>query len=270
MRLVRSQERLAPDSIYWNPQADELNRSALEGFDAVVHLAGENIGAHRWSEKQKARIRTSRVRGTGLLAETIIGLADPPEVFVSSSAIGYYGNREDEILTEGSPPGEGFLAEVCRDWEVACRPVIEHGIRTVILRTGVVLSTGGGALARMLTPFKLGLGGRLGNGRQFMSWISLEDEIGAICHGLSDSRLSGPVNLTAPGPVTNTEFTKTLARTLRRPAPLPVPAAVLRLLLGEMAEALLLAGSRVSSGKLSDSGYRFRHESLGDALRYML
>jgi uncharacterized protein (TIGR01777 family) len=273
--LERAGHRMVPmvrseatgGTLHWDPGRGVIDAGGLEGAGAVVHLAGEGIGARRWNEAQKAMIRDSRVRGTTLLAETLAKLANPPKVMLCASAVGIYGDRGDEVLTESSRPGNGFLAEVCVAWEAAATPAREAGIRVAHLRTGIVLSGSGGALAKMLPPFKLGLGGRLGSGSQWMSWISIEDEVGAIVHLLGEAAPAGPVNLTAPNPVTNADFTKALGRTLGRPALVPVPAPALKLLLGaEMAQELLLGGQRVLPTRLLDTGYTFRHPDLDGAL----
>lgn len=240
-----------------------------EVVDAVVHLAGEPI-AGRWTRRKKTAIRDSRVVGTRLLAEALASSPQKPRVFVCASAIGYYGDRGTEPLTEDSPPGRGFLAEVVRDWEAACRPAAEAGIRVVNLRFGVVLSAHGGALAKMLPLFRLGLGGVVGSGRQFWSWVSLEDAVGAILHALHCDLLSGPVNVVSPNPVTNRQFTNTLGRALHRPTVFPLPAPVAGLMLGEMARELLLASQRVLPIRLEGSGYHFAHRELSCALEAIL
>ncbi len=243
--------------------------SALEGVDAVVHLAGENI-AERWTAAKKARIRDSRVKGTQLLCETLTRLSSPPKVLVSASAIGYYGDRGEETLTDDSPPGRGFLPEVCRAWEAATEPARQQGLRVVQLRLGVVLSVAGGALAKMLPPFRLGLGGVLGSGRQYMSWIALDDVVGTLQHAVVTDALQGPTNAVAPRAVTNQEFTKTLGKVLGRPTAMPLPAFAARLMFGEMADELLLASARVQPTKLLASGYQFRYPELAEALRHLL
>jgi hypothetical protein len=235
-----------------------------------VHLAGENIAAGRWTVEKKARIRDSRVKGTKTLCEALAQLSQPPKVLVSASAIGYYGDRGAELLWENSALGTGFLAEVCQAWEEATRPAMEKGIRVVLLRIGVVLSPAGGALAKMLLPFKLGLGGIIGSGKQYMSWIALDDVVGTIDHVLITDTLQGPVNAVAPHPVTNSEFTKTLRRVLRRPTLFPMPAFAARLAFGEMADELLLASTRVEPKRLIATEYRFRYPELEDALRHLL
>jgi uncharacterized protein (TIGR01777 family) len=254
----------------WDPEGGRLDPGLLEGLDGVVHLAGENIANGRWTPDRKARIRESRVRGTRLLCETLARLKRPPETLVSASAVGFYGDRGEEELTESSRPGFGYLAEVCKDWEQATEPARDAGIRVVNLRLGIVLSPKGGALSKMLLPFSLGLGGRLGHGRQFMSWISLSDLSSLILRALTDSALSGPVNAVAPHPVTNREFTRTLASVLGRPAFTPMPAFLARLAFGEMAEALLLGGAKVLPGRLTGSGFEFQHPTLEIALRELL
>jgi len=273
--LVRPQTGTAASSpqdasIEWNPAEKTIDRGRLEGFDAVVHLAGENIGGKRWSEKQKARIRNSRVEGTRFLRDTLAGLNTPPRVFVCASAIGYYGDRGDERLDESSPPGDGFLPQVCQEWEAAAAGSQDDGIRVVHTRFGVVLSPEGGALKQMLFPFKACVGGVIGSGKQYWSWVGIDDVVGAILHVLTTNELDGPVNVTAPHPVTNREFTKTLGRVLRRPTVFPMPAFAARLLLGEMADELLLADARVVPHKLQETGYKFRFPELELALRHVL
>lgn len=267
-RLVRS--RPAPGDALWNPEAGSIDADALQGIRAVVHLAGESIAAGRWTGARKRRILESRAQPTRLLAQTLSRLAEPPEVMVSASAIGWYGDRGDERLTEESAGGTGFLAEVCREWEAACAPATERGIRVVNVRFGIVLAAAGGALARMLPLFRFGLGGRLGSGRQWWSWVSLDDVLGAIRHALVTPSLRGPVNVVAPEAVTNAEFTQVLGRVLRRPTLAPAPAFALRLALGEMAGPLLLASAHVAPEQLLATGYRFRHPQLERALRHLL
>ena len=246
-----------------------VSPDSVSGFDAVIHLAGETI-VGRWTTEKKAKIRESRLTGTRNLAQALAQAKEKPEVFVCGSAIGYYGNRGDELLKEDSPPGSGFLAEVCREWEFATETAAKAGIRTAQIRTGIVLSSQGGALGKMLFPFKLGVGGRLGNGRQWMSWIDMQDMVGAIHHILKTDLLQGPVNMVAPKPVTNAEFTKTLARVLSRPAIFPVPEFAVKLVFGEMGEELLLASQRVEPTKLITSGYPFRFRELGASLESVL
>ena len=261
-----------PEEITWNPASDQLDPAQLEGVDGVIHLAGESIGT-RWSRDRKIRIRQSRVRGTRLLSQTLAKLHPPPGVMISASAVGIYGDREDELLTELSSPGDpgrDFLVSVCLDWEAAADPARAAGVRVVHPRMGVVLSPKGGALQKMLLPFRLGAGGRVGSGKQWMSWIALADVIGAMRHILANESLRGPVNLSAPEPTTNRDFTRILARTLGRPAVLPVPAVALRAVLGEMADYTLLSSARVLPARLVESGYRFEHSHLEPALRAML
>lgn len=268
--LVRAKAAGTTPQVLWNPVARVLDPKQLEGFDAIVHLAGDPIAKGRWNPEKKARIRDSRVKGTRFLAESVAALSSPPRVFACASAIGIYGDRGEGLLTEDSAPGSGFLAEVGREWEGACEPAARRGIRVVNLRFGVVLSPKGGALPMMLPPFRLGLGGILGTGRQWMSWVSIEDVTGAIQHALSNEAVRGPVNVVSPHPVTNREFTKTLGRVLRRPAVLPVPALAVRLLFGELADEALLASARVEPKRLQATGYRFKHAELEPALRHLL
>ena len=268
--LVRRPTGSSGSELHWNPEEDLVDETHLDGFDAVVHLAGENIAARRWSAKQKARIRDSRVKGTTLLARTLASLAHPPRVLISASAIGFYGDRGQDGLTEESTPGTGFLAETAQAWEQATEAAERKGIRVVRLRTGVVLSPAGGALKEMLLPFKLGVGGKVGSGEQWWSWIALDDVVGAIHHALTRDSVSGPVNLTAPHPVTNAEFTKTLGRVLSRPTIFPMPAFAARLAFGEMANELLLSSTRVEPRKLLATGYSFRYPELAPALRHLL
>lgn len=268
-RLVRGEPR-GEDEIGWDPRDDSIEAEKLEGVDALVHLAGENIAGGRWSAGRKRRIRESRVRGTRLLAATLASLSRRPAVLVSASALGYYGDRGDETLDESSAPGAGFLAQVCREWEAATEPAERAGIRVVRLRIGLVLSAAGGALGTMLPLFRAGLGGRLGDGRQFISWIAHDDLIGVIHHALIDDSLRGPVNAVAPQPVRNAEFTRTLGRVLRRPTVLPAPAAALRLALGEMANELLLSSTRLAPRALAAAGFEPRFSRLEPALRFEL
>lgn len=268
-RLVRREPARAGE-IFWDTASGRIEASKLEGLDAVVHLAGENIAAGRWTARQKARIRDSRVEGTRLVAETLAVLERPPRVLISASAIGYYGDRGEEELDEGSDAGTGFLAETCRLWESAVGPAEGAGIRVVRLRIGVVLTPVGGALRPMLLPFRLGLGGRLGSGRQFVSWIAHDDLIGAIHRALVDDGLCGVVNAVAPAPVRQAELAQTLGSVLGRPTLFPIPAAALRIALGEMGEELLLASAKVLPQQLTRTGFRFRHPDLERALRFTL
>ena len=252
----------------WDPAAGRIDPDSLEGVDAAVHLAGETV-AGRWTDAKKERILRSRVDGTRTLAEALADLERPPRVLVAASAIGYYGDRGDELLTEESAPGEGFLADVVKAWEGASQSAEQAGIRVVRLRFGIVLSPAGGALKTILRPFRLGLGGRVGSGRQWMSWVSIDDVVGAVGHALTHEDLAGPANTVAPNPVTNAEFTKTLARVISRPALLPAPAPALRIGLGEFAQDVL-SSARVAPVRLGESGYEFRHSNLEPALRHVL
>ena len=268
IRLVRRSPKAG--EIQWNPKSGTLDAAALEGTDAVIHLSGAGIGDKRWSAAYRKEILDSRTDTTALLAKTIASLSRKPSVFLSGSAIGIYGARNDEQLTEVSTHGTGFLAEVCEQWEAAAKPAVDAGVRTVYLRTGIVLSPKGGALKKLLPLFKLGVGGKFGNGKQWQSWISIDDEIGAIEYLLT-ANVSGAVNLTAPNPVTNAEFTKVLASVLKRPAIVPVPTFAPKILLGgELADALLFTGQRVIPAALNASGYAFKHTTLESALRSLL
>jgi len=258
------------DEVFWDPAAGAVDEERLGAVDAVVHLAGEPVAAGRWTRARMDRIRDSRTVGTRILAEALGRMATPPRVLVCASAVGWYGDRADEVLTEDSTPGTGFLAEVCHAWETAADPARTAGIRVVHLRIGVVLARDGGALARMVPPFRWGLGGRLGSGKQWMSWIALEDVVRIIEGSLADETLAGPVNVVAPEPVRNADFTRALARTLGRPALLPAPAFVLRLALGGMADEALLASARVVPSRLQDAGFRFSEPELGLALGKVL
>ena len=254
----------------WDPTTGALSAGALDGVDAVVHLAGENVAGGRWTAARKARIRDSRVDGTRRLAGALAALPQPPRTLVAASAIGFYGDRGDEALDESSAPGDDFLSDVCQAWEAAASPAREAGIRVVHLRIGIVLTPAGGALGQMLLPFRMGAGGVIGSGRQYMSWVALDDVLGGILHALRTDGLAGPVNLVAPNPVTNAEFTKTLGRVLRRPTILPLPAFGARLAFGEMADALLLASTRVEPARLREGSFDFGYPELEDALRHVL
>jgi uncharacterized protein (TIGR01777 family) len=268
-RMVRKEPAAGAPDIFWDPAKAYVDNTKLEGKDAVVHLAGESI-AERWTPEKKRLIHQSRIRGTQLIAEAVRQLAKPPQVLVSASAIGWYGDRGNEVLREESAPGTGFLADVARDWEAATEPAMRAGIRVAHIRTGIVLSKKGGALAKMLPPFRAGVGGKLGSGRQYMSWIALDDHVAAILHILQTVSLKGPVNLTAPDPVTNSEFTKMLGKVLRRPTIFPVPAVAVRMMFGEMGQALLLSSQRVEPAQLNGSGFTFRYPALEAALRHAL
>jgi len=269
-RVSRRPPAAGTTDIQWDPARGLLDPRALEGVDAVVHLAGESIAALRWTPAVKERIRRSRVDGTRLLAETLGRLTRRPRVLVAASGVGYYGDRGEAPLTEESPPGSGFLAEVCREWERAADPARAAGIRVVHPRLGVVLAGQGGALPRVVFPFRLGVGGVIGSGRQYWSWIALPDLVRVVELALAVETLAGPVNAVAPTPVTNRELTRVLGRVLGRPTLVPLPALAVRLLLGEMGQALLLDGARVLPRRLERAGFRFRHPNLEDALRAAL
>ncbi|MGW7303243.1 TIGR01777 family oxidoreductase [Streptomyces sp. NPDC054829] len=268
VRLVRRTPR-AEDEIRWDPQARFVDAGDLAGCDAVVNLAGAGVGSRRWTEAYKARIRDSRVLGTAALAEAIAAMDSPPRVFVNGSAIGYYGETGDRIVDESAPPGEGFLPEVCVRWEAAAAPAERAGVRTVLVRSGLVVARSGGAWARLFPLFRAGLGGRMGDGGQYWSFVSLHDEVAAIRHLLDSEELSGPFNVTAPEPVTNREITAAMGRVLKRPTPFPVPAAVLRTVLGEMAEDVL-GSARVVPKRLLESGFRFTYPGIDEAVRAAL
>lgn len=271
VRLVRGRAGAGPDEIAWDPRAGEIDADGLARADAVVHLAGASIAGGRWTDARKREILRSRVDGTALLARTMAASAGRgPRVLVSASAVGFYGNRGDERLDEAAPAGTGFLAEVVKAWEGATAPAAKAGVRVVHLRTGVVISPAGGALQQMLLPFKMGMGGRLGTGRQFFSWIDLDDLLGVILHALHDPGLSGPVNATAPNPVTNAAFTDALGRVLSRPTLLPVPAFALRAAFGQLGEEALLWGQRVNPARLERAGFRFAFEGVEDSLSFQL
>ena len=270
VRLVRHARSLGSLEIEWHPNQGSIDAEHLEGFGAVVHLAGENIASGRWTSEKKRAIRESRVQGTSLLSNTLARLSHPPSVFLSASAIGFYGNRGDEQLTEQSAPGSDFLSGVCVDWEKAAQPAVEKGIRTVNTRFGIILDPNEGALAKMLPPFRAGLGGRIGSGQQWMSWIALEDVVNGLKFLIEDNSISGPVNFVAPNPVTNEEFTKTLGRVVGRATFFPVPAFGARLLFGEMADALLLTSQKVDPAVFEDCGYLFAWPTLESALNHLL
>jgi uncharacterized protein (TIGR01777 family) len=267
-RLVR-RPPAAADEVRWDPAAGEIDAAGLAGIDAAINLAGEGIAEHRWTPEQKARIRDSRVNGTTLLATTMAALEPQPSVLLSGSAVGYYGDGGDTVLTESSPRGDGFLADVVAAWESATISAATIGIRTVLMRTGIVLSPDGGAMKRTLPLFKLGLGGRIGTGRQWWPWISIDDEVGAMLHLLTADS-AGAVNLSAPNPVTNRDYTQALGRALHRPAVVPVPLLGPKLLLGsELAESLLGNSQRMVPERLVASGYQFRHPTIDTALASM-
>ncbi|MGZ3733109.1 MAG: TIGR01777 family oxidoreductase [Parachlamydiaceae bacterium] len=268
-RLKRHMPIYDPKVILWDPSQHTIDVKAIEGFDVIINLAGESVFG-RWTSKKKNSILESRISSTSLLANTIASLKYPPEVFINASAIGYYGNRDNEILTESSSQGNDFLANVCKQWEEATQIVQEKGIRTIQLRIGVVLSQNGGALKTMLTPFKLGLGGKLGSGMQYMSWIAINDVIGAILHLIQHKQCQGPFNLTADKPVTNAVFTSTLGKVLHRPTFFSQPKWVIKLMFGEMGDALLLGSTRAKPKKLLENGYQFIYSKLEEALQHLL
>jgi hypothetical protein len=268
-KLVRGRADLLPNEIAWDPQRGVIHPPLLEGLDAVVHLAGENIMG-RWTETKKERIRASRVNGTRLLSQALCQLKDPPDVFVCASATGYYGDRETEVLTEQSPKGEGFLADVCEEWEEATRAASEKGIRTLNLRFGMVLSSKGGALKQMLPIFKWGLGGQVGDGKQYISWIAIDDLVRIVDFVIQSEKLAGPVNTVSPHPVTNAEFTKMLGHLLHRPTFLSVPAFAIRLIFGELGKETLLCSQQVMPEKLKKAGFQFEYPDLEEALRHIL
>jgi uncharacterized protein (TIGR01777 family) len=264
-RLVRSSA--GAREIEWHPNNDQIDATQLEGFDAVINLAGENIAAGRWTDDQKRKIHDSRVNGTHLLSEAIARLKQRPAVFLCASATGIYGDRGDETLDEQSESGGGFLAGVCREWEMATEPAVQAGVRTVNLRFGPILARAGGMLAKLLTPFKMGMGGKVGSGKQYISWVAIDDAVGAIQLALQNESLRGPLNVVSPNPVTNEIFTKTLGHVLSRPTALAMPAFAVRLAFGEMADEMLLTSQRVIPKKLSDAGYEFQQPELEGALR---
>ena len=267
VRIVRGQAA-GDDELSWDPEAGTIDADGLEGIGGVVHLAGAGIGDRRWTDARKRLILETRTKGTSLLARTLARLTRPPSTLVSASAIGYYGNRGDEPLDEQSTPGNDFVARVCVQWEGATAPAVDAGIRVARVRSGIVLGRDGGVLSRLLLPFRLGLGGRIASGRQYMSWISIGDEVRAILHALTQDGVAGPVNLTGPAPVTNGEFTETLGRVLRRPTVIPTPLLPLRARYGrELVQHLLVEGQRVLPKRLQATGYAFEHPTLEDALR---
>lgn len=270
-RLVRQRSRAAGSDVVWNPAEGQLEASALADCDAVINLAGENIASGRWSAKRKDQILHSRVNGTRTIATALAAVADRPRTLINASAIGYYGDRGGERLSESSSAGSGdFLSGVCREWEHSTEPAAKAGVRVVLERFGIILSSQGGALKKMLLPFRLGLGGKIGSGRQYMSWVAIDDVIGATLYCLSSPALNGPVNVVAPQPVSNAEFTKTLGRVLGRPTIFPMPALAARLAFGQMADELLLASQRVEPSRLLDAGYVFKYPDLEPALVHVL
>jgi uncharacterized protein len=270
IRLVRSAPGRGEDGIYWNPATGAIDAPSLEGIDAAVHLAGKNVGRPWWTETHKAQVMDSRVRGTRLLSETLAGLNRPPAVLVSASAVGYYGDRGDEVVTESSPPGTGVLPDICREWEASIEPASRAGIRVAVTRMAIVLGGKGGAIAPLVLIFRLGLGGPIANGDQFWPWIAVDDVAGAIIY-IIEGDASGPINFAAPHLVRNAEFVRTLAKVLRRPAIIPAPAFAIKLAVGpEMAEEMLLLSQRIEPRKLLATGYDFRYPELEGALRHVL
>ena len=269
LRLVR-RNAANESEIQWQSDAGVIDSSPLEGLDAVVHLAGESIASGRWTDEKKQRIFDSRVKGTFALSKILAQLNEPPKSFLCASAIGYYGDRKDEVLTESSAPGNDFLSTVCVQWEKATSPAVEKGIRTLCTRFGIILDKKGGALAKMLTPFRMGIGGRIGEGKQWMSWIALDDVVSALRFVLNKTELTGPVNFVAPNPVTNEAFTRALGRTLGKPSLIPIPEFGVRLAFGEMADALLLSSQRVEPTKLNNAQFEFRLTTIDEALRRIL
>ena len=270
VRLVRNNNSSDKDTIFWDPLNNIIDIESLEGFDYVVHLAGENVGEHRWTPRKKAEILNSRVSGTKFLANSISNLRSPPKAFLCASATGYYGEAGDDLLDEQSPHGTGFLAQVVEKWEGSTEPATDQGIRVVHLRFGVVISPMGGALQKLLMPFKLGFGGRIGHGKQYMSWISLDDAICAIHHLMQNATVEGPINIASNKPITNKEFTKRLGSILKRPTVAAVPAFVIKMLFGQMGRETILASTRVDSTKLSQSGYTYRYPYIEEALSHYL
>ncbi|HXW56954.1 MAG TPA: TIGR01777 family oxidoreductase [Candidatus Cybelea sp.] len=264
--IVRPGGNFLSGDVRWDPVAGAIELRAMEGADVIIHLSGASIGQGHWTQERKSILRASRIESTRLLVNAIEKLGHKPRVLLSASAIGYYGNRGDEVLTESSTNGSDFLAKLTSDWEAESRRADSLGVRTALLRFGVILSTRGGALPRMLLPFRLGLGGRLGSGKQWMSWVALADVVETVRAAVADERFSGPINIVAPNPVQNSKFTRVLARALRRPALFPAPAFMLRLALGEMADELLLTSQRVEPGKLKETGFPFQFPELQSAL----
>lgn len=268
--FLRTRPPQGAEAAFWNPHTGEIDAHLLEGLDAIVHLAGESIAGSRWTPEQKHRILESRVQGTQCISRAMASLRTPPPVLVSASAVGYYGDRGNEILDESASPGKGFLAKVVREWEGATLPAERAGVRVVKLRLGMILSADGGALGKMLLPFKAGVGGRLGSGRQYVSWIDMDDAVGLILHAIRTPDLSGPLNATAPYPVPNATFTSTLGRVLHRPTMIPVPGFAVKAMFGEMGTALLLEGCRVHPSKAEKTGFMFLYPALEESLRFQL
>lgn len=270
-RLVRKKTDKPDQEIYWNPDKEEIDQNRLEGFDAVIHLAGENIVNERWTQEKKERIRLSRVKGTRFLCESLMKLQDPPQTVIAASAVGFYGDRGMEILHEYNPKGKGFLADLCQDWEEAFKPIRTKRARLVHLRLGAVLTPKGGALAKMLSPFKKGVGAILGNGKQYLSWITIDDLLAIFEYVLThQAQLQGPVNAVSPNPVTQKKFAKTLGKVLGKPVFMKVPAFACRLLFGEMADEVLLASARAEPANLTATGFKFQYPDLEEALKHEL
>ncbi len=267
---MRPHENAEPNDVRWDPTSAMVNLATLEGFDAVVNLAGASIGDGRWTDKRKQILRSSRIDTTRVLVDALSRLQQKPSVFISASAVGYYGNRGDTVLTESTPNGQDFLGLLARSWEAEAHRAELAGMRTVITRFGIILAINGGSLPQMITPIKLGVGGRYGSGKQWISWIALEDVVRVIRHAMEDAAWNGPVNVSAPEPLRNEDFVRVLARTLHRPAIFPAPAFVLRIVLGEMADALLLSSQRAQPEFLIRAGFRFHYENLDHALRAIL
>ena len=268
IRLLR--KSVSTGSPVWDPENGEIDLTGIRDISAVVHLAGDNLAEGQWNDRKKNSILSSRVNGTKLLSKYFVASGHKPSVIVSASAVGFYGDRGEERVDEASEPGKGFLADVCKQWEEAAASAVDAGVRVVNLRFGVVLSAGGGALKKMLLPFRIGLGGVIGSGKQYMSWVSIDDVTGMIQHIISNEAVRGPVNLVSPNPVSNREFTKALGQILNRPTIFPMPAFAARIVFGEMADELLLSSTRVIPKKLMDSGYEFRHPELGGAFEQLL
>lgn len=270
LKLVRRKPLPDSNEIFWDPLKGELALDPRERIDAVVHLSGENIGQGRWTHEKKKRIIDSRNKSTSLLAEAVVRLKQPPDVFISASAIGYYGNRGDECMTEEDACGPDFISDVCSQWELSASPACRIGIRTVFLRIGIALSPMGGALGKMLPSFNMGLGGKIGTGKQYMSWIHMDDVIGAIYHSILNNDIEGPVNVVGPEPETNGRFTRVLGKVMQRPTSFPIPESIIKLMFGEMGREIPLSSTRVIPKRLMDTGYRFRHPELEGALRSLL
>ncbi|MBA3723148.1 MAG: TIGR01777 family protein [Parachlamydiaceae bacterium] len=269
-KLVRTRANLLPNEIAWNLDRGVINPELLEGLDAVIHLAGENIASGRWSDAKKKRIRDSRVKGTLLLSQALASLKRSPHVLIAASAVGYYGNCGEEMLMEKNSKGTGFLADVCAEWETSTRPAIERGIRVVNLRFGAILSLQGGILKKIITPFKFGVGGQIGAGNQYMSWIALDDLLNVINETMQNKYFEGPVNAVSPNPVTNYEFTKAMGAVLHRPTFMTVPAKMARFVFGEMADELMLSSQRVLPEVLLKSGFKFSYPNIKEALEFLL